>query len=657
MRQLVTLVLALLGCIAAPAWCAEGEGGGDACRVVTDAGSVLVGSGVAGDPAAPEPATGYRTGRRVVTAGHFMVVSANPLASAAGCGVLARGGSAVDAAVAVQAVLGLVEPQSSGLGGGSFMLHYRAADATVTAYDGRETAPAAARPDDLRWIDDADRTPPRPSPRASGRSIGTPGTLRLLELAHREQGRLPWRDLFAPAIRLASEGFPISGRLAAAIATTREGLKADPEAAAAYLEADGSPKALGTRLRMPDYARTLSLIAAAGPDAFYQGPIARVILDKIGATTTADGSPITPGRTTLADLAGYQAKRREPVCTRYRRWEVCGMPPPSSGGITVAATLGILESFDLAQHPPAPVAGSGLAEGGRPPVAAVHLVSEAERLAYADRNRYLADTDFVPLPGGRPSGGPGTLLDPGYLRARAALIRPDRSLGRAAPGVFPAAPGTAARPVEEHGTSHFSIVDREGNVVAMTSSVESAFGSWHLAAGVVLNNQLTDFDAVPLGEDGSPVANALAPGKRPRSSMSPTLVFEVRPDGGRGAFVLATGSPGGAAIMQSVVKTLIGVLDWGLDAQEAANLMDFGAANTPVTYLGGEHPLIDTADDGARDPLVTGLRALGHRVDLAARISGIATIRRGTHAGRAVLSGGADPRREGLAVGDPEVRP
>ena len=623
--------------------------GADTCHAVGDGGSVAVGSALPGDPAAPEPATGYRTGRRPVGAGHYLVVTAHPLATEAGCRVLARGGSAVDAAVAVQAVLGLVEPQSSGLGGGSFMLHFRAADRTLSAYDGRESAPAAARPDDLRWVEDTDRTPPQPSPRASGRAIGTPGTLRLLQLAHQDQGRLPWRDLFAPAIRLATQGFPVGGRLAAAIAASRDGLRADAAASAAYLGPDGRPKPLGTILTLPDYAETLTRIANDGPDAFYTGAIARAIVDKIAATTGADARPITPGRTTLADLAGYQARRRAPVCTRYRRALVCGMPPPSSGGITVAATLGILESFDLAQYPPTPVPGQGLAEGGRPQVQAVHLVAEAERLAYADRDRYLGDADFVSLPG----GSPAALLDPAYLRGRAALIRPDRSLGTAAAGDFPAPPGRPSGAIEEHGTTHFSIIDREGNALAMTSSVESAFGSWHMAAGVVLNNQLTDFASAPTAADGRVVANALAPGKRPRSSMSPTLVFALTPAGERGDFLLATGSPGGAAIIQYVVKTLVGVLDWGLDAQQSANLLDFGAANTPVTALGGEHPLLDTADDGARDPLVTGLRARGHQVALAAQISGIATVLRGGPDARPPLTGGADPRREGLALGDP----
>lgn len=616
------------------------------CQAVTDAGGVLVGSGLPGDPAAPEPASGYRVGQRVVTAGRYLVVTANPLASEAGCRVLAGGGSAVDAAVAVQAVLGLVEPQSSGLGGGAFLLHYRSRDHGVVAYDGRETAPAAATPNHLRWIDDTtDRTTLRPSSRGSGRSIGTPGVVRLLALAHQDHGRLPWQALFAPAIRLASEGFPIGGRMAAAIAAARADLVRDVEASAAYLEADGRPRVMGSLFRLPAYAQTLAAIADRGADAFYTGPIARAIVDKINATAAAnDGRPITPGKTTLADLAGYRAKRRAALCLPYRRWQVCGMPPPSAGGLAVAQTLGILGHFDLDRYRPAAIDG----EGGRPGLEAVHLVTEAERLAYADRDRYVADTDFVPLPG----GGAVALLDPAYLRRRAGLIRLDRSLGTAPAGDFPEVPSHAAHAGQEWGTTHFSIVDREGNAVSMTSSIESGFGSWHMVRGFILNNQLTDFADTPTDANGLAIANAVAPLKRPRSSMAPTLVLSTRADGRRDGFLMATGSPGGGAIIQYVVKTLVGTLDWGLDAQQSANLIDFGAANAPVTNLGGEHPLLRTADNGDTDPLVVGLRALGHSVKLSAQSSGIATILRVQHDGRPRLTGGADPRREGLALGD-----
>ncbi|MGZ8260865.1 MAG: gamma-glutamyltransferase [Caldimonas sp.] len=615
-----------------------------ACQVLTDTGSVVVGSGLPGDPAAPEPASGYRTGKRVVTTRTYMVATANPYASRAGCDVLKAGGSAVDAAVAVQAVLGLVEPQSSGLGGGAFMLHHDARAKVVESYDGRETAPAAATPNYLRWIDDAtDQTTPRPNARASGRSIGTPGALRMLELAHREHGKLPWRDLFQPAIALADSGFPISGRLAAAIEGARTNLAADAEASATYLNADGTAKTLGTTLRIPAYAATLTAIADGGADAFYTGPIAEAIVARIGATTNAStGAAITPGRTTVADLAAYQAKKRDPVCTTYRSYWVCGMGPPSSGGLAVAQTLGILENFNLALFAPTALD----IEGGRPSVLGVHLVSEAERLAYADRDKYVADTDFVPLPG----GSTAAMTDKAYLRSRADRISFATSMGTAAPGDLGPVLGTSTS--NDSGTTHMTIVDKDGNALAMTTTVESGFGSFHMTNGFILNNQLTDFSATPTDGTGAPIANRVAAGKRPRSSMAPTLVFRTAADGTRGDFHMGTGSPGGSTIIQYVVKTLVGVLDWGLDAQQATSMVDFGAANSPTTNVGGEHPNVDETASGAADPLATALRAMGHTVSVASQTSGTATIVRVPASGGTVLQGGADPRREGVVLGD-----
>lgn len=615
-----------------------------ACAVRADGGqAVVVGSGLPGDPAAPEPASGYRPDRPATHARQFMVSTANPLASKAGCEVLQAGGSAVDAAVAVQMVLGLVEPQSSGIGGGAFMLHYDAAQHKVVAYDGRETAPAAATENYLRWVgDSADSGTPQPSARASGRAIGTPGAVRMLGLAHGDHGRLPWHALMQPAITLAQQGFRISGRMAAALERAAPALARDPDAAALYLHADGRPLPLGTLFTNPAYAATLGTLAAQGADAFYTGAIAQGIVSKIGLDRSAtDGSAITPGLTTLADLAGYQAKRRQALCTTYRmRYMVCGMPPPSSGGVAVAAALGILENFDLAAHPPT---GIDL-NGGKPAVMAVHLISEAQRLAYADRDAYVADTDFVPLPGGSWQ----TLLNKHYLKQRARLIDPGRSMGRARPGDFGAP--QAVVPTPEAGTSHVTIVDSRGNAVAMTTTVESSMGSYHVTQGFVLNNQLTDFAAVP-HVDGAPVANRVQPGKRPRSSMAPTLVFDLRPDGGMGPLRLATGSPGGGTIIQYVTKTLVAALDWGLDAQQATSLVDFGAANSPSTNVGGEHPAIDATNGGASDTLVQGLKALGHAVSVNAQSSGIATIARGQRDGRPVWVGGADPRREGIVLG------
>jgi gamma-glutamyltranspeptidase/glutathione hydrolase len=616
------------------------------CAVLTSAGSVVVGSGLAGDPAAPEPPSGYRTGMQAVHAKTYMVATNTPLASKAGCDVLKAGGTATDAAVAVQMVLGLVEPQSSGIGGGAFMLHYDAKTRTVSSYDGRETAPATATENYLRWIDDtSNRTTPQPSARASGRSIGTPGVLRMLELAHKEHGKLPWADLFQPGIKLASEGFKIPGRMADAIAGNRANLLRDGEAAATYLNANGTPKALGTVLTIPAYAATLSAIANGGASEFYTGPIAQSIVEKVNVAVAADGTaaPITPGKTTLADLANYQARKRPAVCTTYRVYWVCGMGPPSSGGIAVAQSLGILENFNLELFAPSAVD----LEGGKPDAFGVHLVSEAERLAYADRDKYVADTDFVSLPGGTWN----TMLNKPYLRSRADLISFSRSMGTAQAGDLGPVP-LGVVPSPENGTTQVTIVDKDGNVVTMTTTVESSFGSFHMTRGFILNNQLTDFSATPTDSTNTPVANRVQPGKRPRSSMAPTLVFRKAADGNMGDFAMATGSPGGSTIIQYVVKTLVGVLDWKLNAQQATGMVDFGAANSPTTNVGGEHPNVNAASNGTSDPLVTGLRALGHTVSVSAQSSGIATIVRTDVKGASVLQGGADPRREGLVLGD-----
>ena len=617
--------------------------GDTACRAPTDHGGVVVGSGVPGDPSLPEPSSGYRLGRQPAHARTYMVVTAHALASRAGCEVLRDGGSAADAAVAVQVVLGLVEPQSSGLGGGSFIVHYDAATRRVQTYDGRETAPAAAGENDLRWIGPDDRRAPQPDPRDSGRSIGTPGTVAALGLLHRQHGRSSWAGLFGAGIKLADEGFPIGARTAAAIATERPQLLRDPDAAAYFLHPDGSPKLLGEVLRNPDYAATLRALAGGGPAAFYRGAVAADIVTAIGRREggpLAPG-PITPGKTTLADLHDYAAVERPPVCIDYRVWRVCGMGPPSSGGIAVAQTLGMLETFDL----PALAPAAPDREGGRPGVSAVHLVSEAERLAYADRDRYLADTDFVPLPG----DGAASMLDKAYLRRRAALIRRDASMGTAQPGVFAGAAPGGRNTREDQGTSQVSIVDAQGNAVSMTTSIERSMGAHRLVRGFLLNNQLTDFSFAP-ADDAGPIANRVQPRKRPRSSMAPTLVFRRGTGGTPDELVMVTGSAGGAAIIQYVVKTLVGVLDWGLDAQQSSALVNFGAGNRPVTTVGGAHPYVDTRDGGDGDALVQGLRALGHEVTIAAQPSGGITVLRVD--GPARWQGGADPRREGLALGD-----
>jgi gamma-glutamyltranspeptidase / glutathione hydrolase len=585
----------------------------------------------------PEVARGYRKDMTAVRTSSYSVVTANPMATQAACEVLRDGGTAADALVTAQAVLGLVEPQSSGIGGGGFLLYYDAAAGSVQAYDGREVAPAAATENYLRWISDTDRTKPKPDARASGRSIGVPGIVRLMGDLHAEHGKTGWRDLFNPAVTLADDGFDISPRLAAAITDSAPKLKADPASAEYFLNPDGSPKTEGTRLTNPAYAKTLGVIAS-DPQSFYTGAIA----DDIVAAVADTSGGRTPGQMTTEDLAGYTVKMREALCSPYRGKEICGMPPPSSGGIAVAATLGILEHFAMSDHRPADVD----LNGGRPSVMGVHLISEAQRLAYADRDKYVADTDFVPLPG----GSPNTLINSAYLAGRAALISEQRSMGTAKPGEF-GPPTAPAPPTPEHGTSQVSIIDAQGNAASLTTTVESAFGSFHMVDGFILNNQLTDFSAEPAGPDGAAMANRVAPGKRPRSTMAPTLVFDGPPAGqpaARGPLYAVLGSPGGAVIIQFVVKTVVGMLDWGLDPQQAVSMVDFGAANSPKTNVGGEHPVIDTSDNGDHDPLVVGLRKLGHEVDLADQSSGLSAIVRDANG----MVGGADPRREGLVMGD-----
>ncbi|MGW4720377.1 gamma-glutamyltransferase family protein [Nocardia sp. NPDC004260] len=624
--------------------CSSGESqAGGVCETVPNGTPVTAtaagptGSGTKDLSTNPEIATGYRANMTPVRTHTFAVSTANPLSTKAACEVLRDGGTAADALIAAQTVLGLVEPQASGIGGGAFLVYYDANTKSVDAYDGREVAPAAATENYLRWISDIDRAEPKPNPRASGRSIGVPGVLRMLELAHHDHGKTAWRDLFDPAIGLADQGFPISPRLAGQIAESAKDLAADEDAKAYFLNPDGSPKATDTVLTNPAMAKTLGAVATEGAQAFYTGAIAQ---DIVAAAGRASGGR-TPGLIATQDLAGYQAKKRTALCTSYREHELCGMPSPSSGGITVAATLGILENFDLAALRPDNIDRNG----GKPNAQAVHLITEAERLAYADRNKYVADTDFVPLP----DNSAQTLLNRDYLRQRARLIDPNRSMGTAQPGDFGPVPlGVGPQP-PEHGTSHISVVDKYGNAAAMTTTVESAFGSFHLVDGFVLNNQLTDFNADPLGPDGVPMANRVQPGKRPRSSMSPTLIFGKAPDGSRGELTHVAGSPGGSVIIQFVVKTLVNMFDWGLDPQQAVSAVAFGAGNSPSTGIGGEHPAINATDNGDHDPLVLRLRQLGHQVSVAPQSSGLSALKRNGSDG---WIGGADPRREGAVLGD-----
>ena len=613
----------------------------NSCSVMGgNGGSVTVGSGVAGDPAAPEAASGYRVGLKAKTSSSYMAVANTPLATKAGCDVLKAGGSAVDAAVAMQAVLGLVEPQSSTIAGSAFMVYYDAKTKKVVAYDGREAAPAAANGYYLMRQDQTDANSPAPVPsaRRSGRSIGVPGVMRMLDMAQKEHGKLPWNGLFDYGIKLANDGFLIPGRMGDAIKSNAASLALDANAMATFFHADGTPRATGEMMKNVAYANTLKTLATNGADALYTGQLALDIVAKAGQKVGDDAAktPITPSLMTVSDLTNYKAKKREPVCTPYRNaYYVCTMSPPSSGGIAIAQSLGILSHFNLAQYGPT----NPTNEGGVPSVMGVHLVSEAERLAYADRDKYVADTDFIPLPG----NGVSSMLNADYLKQRASLINLDKSMGTAQAGDLGTVPLGIDKTVE-HGTTHLSVVDAYGNVVTMTTTVESSMGSFHMVGGFLLTNQLTDFSASPVDSAGTPVANRVAPGKRPRSTMAPTLVFKGATPGGD--FVMATGSPGGGAIIQYVMKTVVGALDWGLDAQQATSLVNFGATNSPTTGVDGSNTTLDLSG------LIAGLKEKGHTVNPAAQSSGVATIMRITKDGKPALQGGADPRREGIVLGD-----
>ena len=620
----------------------------NSCAILASNGSsVVVGSGLAGDPAAPEPTSGYRQGYKAKHSSSYMVVANTPLATKAGCEVLKAGGTAADAAVAVQAVLGLVEPQSSTIAGSAFMMYYDAASKKITAYDGRETAPAAATGYYLFRQDQADAASPKlvPSARASGRSIGVPGVMRMMEEAQKEHGKLKWNQLFDNGIDLATNGFVIPTRMGSAINSTRTNLARDAEAVAAYFKPDGTPKLTGETTTNLPYANTLRALATQGADALHKGPIAEAIVAKVAQSVGDDAAktPMTPGLMTLNDLAQYKPKKREPACSTYRgTYYVCSMAPPSSGGIAIAQAFGILENFPLSFYPPTNPEN----EGGIPSVMGVHLVSEASRLAYADRDKYVADMDYIPLPG----NGMSTMLDKTYLKSRAALINLTRSMGVAPAGNLGDVPLGIDTTVE-NGTTHFSIVDAYGNVASVTSTVEASMGSYHMTNGFLLSNQLTDFSEEPTDRNGVKVANRVAPGKRPRSTMAPTLVFRGTEPGD---FMLATGSPGGGTIIQYVLKTVVGALDWGLDAQQATSLVDFGAANSASTSVDGSNAISPTNPNATLDTsaLVTGLRAMGHTVSTGAQSSGISTIMRIQKDGKWMLQGGVDPRREGIILGD-----
>jgi gamma-glutamyltranspeptidase/glutathione hydrolase len=548
------------------------------------------------------------------------VAAANPLATDAGHQVLRAGGSALDAAIAVQMVLGLVEPQSSGIGGGAFLLHFDGQK--VTAHDGRETAPAGARGDMF-----LDQGKPLPFADAvqSGHSVGVPGVVRMLEAAHRQHGRLPWAQLMAPAITLAEQGFRVSPRLHSLLQADAL-LKRDPLALRFFYQADGQAWPVGHVLRNPEYGHVLRRIAAEGSRALHEGPMAQAMVARTAQAPR-------PGTLSLQDLSNYQPRMREALCFDHtaaaRAYRICGFPPPSSGQIAIGQILGML-GHTQAQGPEL--------AGGLPTPDWLHRYTEASRLAFADRAQFVADPEFVSAP----AGDWQNLLAPGYLRARSQLIGAQAM--KAAPAGQPGGQTTSFAPMPaqtEYGTSHISVVDAQGRAVAMTTTIEAAFGSRRMVTtdptrlgGFLLNNELTDFSLTPADVQGRPIANRVEPGKRPRSSMSPTLVFDKT----SGQLLMSGGSPGGAAIIHYTAKLLTGTLHWGQNAQQAIDLPNFGTLSGP-TFLEAQRFDRSTVD---------ALKARGHEVREMELTSGLQAIER-TPRG---WFGGADPRREGVVLGD-----
>jgi len=549
-----------------------------------------------------------------VRATNQLVVSANPHASEAGRQILRAGGGAVDAAIAVQLVLTLVEPQSSGIGGGAFMLVYAAPAAgeraPITAYEGRETAPAAATPD--MFLNTTGHAESFGNVGVGGLAVGVPGVLRMLELAHRDHGRLPWRSLFTPAIELAESGFEVSPRLYSLLNGFKRFARGE-DFRRHFYDSRGEPHPVGYKLVNPEYAAALRLLAASGAAPMYTGELAAAI-----AAEVRDNN-VRAGRMTVEDLAKYTAHTSAPLCTAYRTWQVCGPQLPSSGGVTTQQILGMLGGFDLAAL-------------RNDPVPAVHLFAEASRLAFADRNLYLGDPQFVAAPVAQ-------LLDQSYLRTRAGLIDPAKALPTVAAGApLPLAAWEFApsSPAERPSTSHFSIADKFGDAVAMTTSVQGAFGSQLMVGGFILNNQLTDFDYEPT-VGGRPVANRIEGGKRPLSSMAPTMLLD-----GDQRLRLLVGSPGGTRIIGFVAQTIVGLVDWQLDVQQAVAAPHFLAEDGPI----------ELEEDTPMAVHEAALEALGHTVALRDLNSGLHAIAIDYPNTGRVLTGGVDPRREGVALGD-----
>lgn len=548
---------------------------------------------------------GRRIEHKVVRAQKYMVVAANPMAVRVGSDILKQGGNAIDAAIATQLALGLVEPNASGIGGGSFLVYYDAKTKQIHTYDGRETAPASAR--SARFLGKDGKPIEFYDGVIGGKSVGVPGTMRMLGMVHKAHGKMSWRQLVRPAIRIAQQGFPIMPRLHALLSKEKY-LQNQKKARNYFYQANGTPKPIGAILVNLAYADVLNQIANFGADAFYHGAIAKDIV------TTVQHAKV-PGDLTTEDLANYQAIERSPVCGTYQVYKVCSMGPPSSGGIAILQMLGMLDRFQLANLKPTSTE-------------AIHLFVEAGRLAYADRGLYIADPDFVAVP-------IKELINPEYLKRRSELIQRDRAMPVAQPGGFSAIHSSTwgkDNSLEFPSTSHISIIDRYGNAVAMTSSIEDNFGSRLMVRGFLLNNQLTDFSFSPATEDGKAIANRVEPRKRPRSSMAPTLVFD-RQD----KLIMAIGSAGGSRIINYVTKALVAVLDWQLDPQQAIAMPNLGNRNN-TAELEAQTSMTD---------LKPSLEALGHTVVEAEQISGSHAIL-ATDRG---LFGGADPRRDGIAIG------
>jgi gamma-glutamyltranspeptidase/glutathione hydrolase len=537
---------------------------------------------------------------------HHMIAAANPHAAQAGLDMMRAGGSAVDAAIATQMVLGLVEPESSGIGGGAFMLVYDPKTRHTTSFDGREMAPASATP--TMFLDANGQPRNKGEAIPGGLSVGIPGVVKMLWLAHEKYGKLPWAKLFEPAIKLAEDGFPVGPKLARTIKNFSRGADM-PDIRAHFYHPDGTPLREGEIYKDPEYAATLKKIATEGPDGFYKGEIAQAIVDAV------HHAPKNQGGMTLSDLSNYQPREREPVCGDYREYRLCSMGPPSSGGIAVLQILGMLQRFPPDQLTPNTVSGA-------------HLFAEASRLAYADRAQYLGDPAFVDVP-------IKGLLDKNYIASRAALIDPARDMGTALPGNPPQKHAELSPQVSPvlHGTSHMTIVDDSGEVAAMTTSVESVFGANVMVKGFMLNNTLTDFSFQPV-RDGKPVANAPAPGKLPLSAMSPTIVFDKK-----GNFLVSVGSPGGPAIIDYVAQILIGILDAHMSPAAALAMPHELNMNGPT--------LLEKSPNS--DALAAQLTAMGHTVQVpqveGSGLHGIEKTKNG-------YIGAADPRRDGIALGD-----